>query len=383
MPRRHDLDPVSVRALTYLRTARGGYVPTASEITPAVAELTSVTGEFDSTAGRFGMATSQFGAAAAGPAVAPDSSGDRRVGRPGAVATRGRTPPDHGSPSWSGADRCSDPVADSGPMVASDDGAGRHRRHRAVARWAQLPSAFVGARWQPGRAAVLGVVLAALAVVAVLGLRVAWASTRSDDTISAPGYGPRAGATGVTTGAVPVGAPPSASAPSSGGSGGAPARPSAASTGGAAVVHVVGQVRRPGVYRLPHGSRVSDAVAAAEGATTKADLARVNLARVVVDGEQVKVPAPGEPVDPTSGAPPASSTSGGSIAPGATTRPPVSLNSGDLAALDTLPGVGPVLAQRILDWRTEHGRFTSVDELGEVSGIGEKVLGQLRPLVTL
>ena len=62
---------------------------------------------------------------------------------------------------------------------------------------------------------------------------------------------------------------------------------------------------------------------------------------------------------------------------------PVSLNTADLAALDTLPGVGPVLAQRILDWRTAHGRFTSIDELGEVSGIGEKLLAQLRPLVTL
>ncbi|MGL4175920.1 MAG: helix-hairpin-helix domain-containing protein [Dermatophilaceae bacterium] len=150
-----------------------------------------------------------------------------------------------------------------------------------------------------------------------------------------------------------------------------------------AVVHVVGQVRRPGVYRLPHGSRVSDAVAAAQGATAKADVARVNLARVVVDGEQVRVPAPGEPVGPAPGAPSGSPASGNSGTSGATTRAPVSLNSGDLAAFDTLPGVGPVLAQRILDWRGEHGRFTSVDELSEVSGIGEKVLAQLRPLVTL
>ena len=149
------------------------------------------------------------------------------------------------------------------------------------------------------------------------------------------------------------------------------------------VVHVVGEVRRPGVLRLPVGSRVSDAVGAAGGATKGADLARVNLARVLVDGEQVRVAAPGEPLEPagvggTAGTPGTSGTAGSGPGGG-----PVSLNTADLAALDTLPGVGPVLAQRILDWRTAHGRFTSVDELGEVSGIGEKLLAQLSPLVTL
>ncbi|MGL5928809.1 MAG: SLBB domain-containing protein [Dermatophilaceae bacterium] len=325
MPRRHDLDAVSVRALTYLRSARGGYVPTARELAPASAD--------------------------------PDPTAARPV------------------------PTSADPVA-----AAPDGGLGRHRRHRPAAGWVQLPSALVGARWQPGRAAVLGVVLAVFAVVAVLGLRVAWAGTRSDDPISAPGDGPRAGATGVTTGAVPVGAPPPTAPvqpPPAGGPDGASARPPSTSASGVAVVHVVGQVRRPGVYRLPHGSRVSDAVAAAQGATTRADVARVNLARVLVDGEQVRVPAPGEPVDPAPGSPPGSPASGSSGTSGATTRAPVSLNSGDLAAFDTLPGVGLVLAQRILDWRGEHGRFTSVDELGEVSGIGEKVLAQLRPLVTL
>ncbi len=141
------------------------------------------------------------------------------------------------------------------------------------------------------------------------------------------------------------------------------------------VVHVVGQVREPGLQRLPPGSRVADALAAAGGATRGADLARVNLARVLVDGEQVVVPAPGDPDPPGA---PAAGTGGGSGA-GA----PVSLNTADLAGLDTLPGVGPVLAQRIVDWRSQHGRFTSVDELGEVSGIGEKLLERLRPLVTV
>ena len=147
-------------------------------------------------------------------------------------------------------------------------------------------------------------------------------------------------------------------------------------------MHVVGEVRSPGVQRMPVGLAGQDAVEAAGGPTREADLARVNLARVVVDGEQVRVPAPGDP-DPRSvrcrvvrpplgrGPPGDPSASG-----------PVSLNTADLPGLDTLPG-GPVLAQRIVDWRTQHGRFTSVEELGEVSGIGEKLLGQLSPLVTL
>jgi competence protein ComEA len=146
------------------------------------------------------------------------------------------------------------------------------------------------------------------------------------------------------------------------------------------VVHVVGRVRHPGVRQLPAGSRVADAVKAAGGATGKADLSALNLARVVVDGEQVRVPAVGDPVVP--GSLPGAGSAGGAGAGGAA-GVPVSLNTADLAALDTLPGVGPVLAQRILDWRTAHGRFTSIDELGEVSGIGEKLLAQLSPLVTL
>jgi competence protein ComEA len=155
--------------------------------------------------------------------------------------------------------------------------------------------------------------------------------------------------------------------------------------GAAVVVHVVGQVRRPGVLRLAAGSRVADALDAAGGPTPTADLARVNLARVLVDGEQVQVPAPGDP-DPVG----VGVVAAGPAAPGrgvagdgGTAGVLVPLNTADLATLETLPGVGPVLAQRIVDWRSQHGRFTSVEELGEVSGIGEKLLAQLTPLVTL
>lgn len=187
----------------------------------------------------------------------------------------------------------------------------------------------------------------------------------------------------------------SPSVPPSGGSADATPSPSGAAPDGVGnpvlVVHVVGQVARPGVYRMAPGARVGDAVDASGGATRGADLTAVNLARVLVDGEQIIVPKPGQvvagggggPVVPSPSAPTGASGPGGS-APGATSGGGlVSLNTADLAALDSLPGVGPVLAQRILDWRTEHGRFTSVDELGEVSGIGEKVLANLRPKVTL
>jgi len=141
------------------------------------------------------------------------------------------------------------------------------------------------------------------------------------------------------------------------------------------VVHVAGRVRRPGVVRLPPGSRVLDAVEAAGGADDGVDLSGLNLARLVADGEQVLVgiaPAPGG--TSTAGPP------GGPATPG---TGPIDLNSATADLLDTLPGVGPTLAGRILEWREQHGRFSSVDELLEVSGIGPKTLAELAPLVTV
>jgi competence protein ComEA len=139
------------------------------------------------------------------------------------------------------------------------------------------------------------------------------------------------------------------------------------------VVHVAGQVMSPGIVRLPAGSRVADAIEQAGGVTRRKALDSVNLARVLVDGEQVLVGA-GTPA--LGGGPAAGVPSQG-------VPLKVSLNSATLEQLDSLPGVGPVLAGRILAWRTTHGRFTSIDELGEVSGIGESILEQLRPLVAL
>jgi competence protein ComEA len=178
-----------------------------------------------------------------------------------------------------------------------------------------------------------------------------------------------------------------ASSPTGAGGGGPPS--------GSVTVHVVGQVRKPGVVRLPAGSRVADALAKAGGAMKSADLGAVNLARVLVDGEQVRVPRPGEVLAQpgtaggagavgAGGSGPGGSGPGGSGAGGAGPAGGlVDLNTATAAELEQLPGVGPVLAQRILDWRTEHGRFTSVDELGEVSGIGDKIFAQLQPKVTV
>ena len=142
------------------------------------------------------------------------------------------------------------------------------------------------------------------------------------------------------------------------------------------VVHVAGAVARPGLYRMPEGSRVDDAVLLAGGAKPKAALDVVNLAAPVVDGQQVIVPLQG--VGGGTAAPSSGSASEGD-SPGAKVR----LNSATLEELDELPGVGPVTAQQILDYREANGAFRSVDELDAVPGIGPARLEQLRPLVDL
>lgn len=133
-------------------------------------------------------------------------------------------------------------------------------------------------------------------------------------------------------------------------------------------VHVVGGVRRPGLYRMREGSRIADAVRIAGGLTPRADVALVNLAAPVADGVQVVVP-----LRPAEGAPAASS-----VAAPAT----VSLATATVEQLDELPGIGPVTAQKILDWRQAHGAFRSVDELDDIPGIGPARVEQLRELVT-
>jgi competence protein ComEA len=136
-------------------------------------------------------------------------------------------------------------------------------------------------------------------------------------------------------------------------------------------VDVVGAVRRPGLYRVPDGARVADAVRRAGGPTPKAQLELVNLAARLADGEQVVVPRRGAVGAVVLGG------GGGSTAP----TGPVHLNSATLEQLDALPGVGPVTAQKIVSYRQEHGGFGSVDELDAVPGIGPARLADLRSLV--
>jgi competence protein ComEA len=137
------------------------------------------------------------------------------------------------------------------------------------------------------------------------------------------------------------------------------------------VVHIVGAVRRPGLYRLADGSRIADALRHAGGPTRKADLTLVNLAAPVADGTQVVVPRRTPPAGP--GGPPGDA---GEEAAG-----PLHLNTATLEQLDELPGVGPVTAQKILDYRQQHGAFSSVDDLDAIPGIGPARLEQLRELV--
>lgn len=138
------------------------------------------------------------------------------------------------------------------------------------------------------------------------------------------------------------------------------------------VVHVVGAVHRPGLYRLREGARIADAVRRAGGAARDADLAAVNLAAPLVDGVQVLVPEEAASPAAAVAAGESSGAVGGSV----------SLSSATLDELDALPGIGPITAQKIVDYRTEHGPFASVDDLDAVPGIGPTRVEQLRELVT-
>ena len=134
------------------------------------------------------------------------------------------------------------------------------------------------------------------------------------------------------------------------------------------VVHVVGAVRRAGLFRLPEGARVADALTRAGGPTARADLSLVNLAAPLADGQQVVVPRRGPPGSAPSGAP--------------ATGVKVSLAMATVEQLDELPGIGPITAQKIVDWRATHGPFRSVEDLDAIPGIGPARVEQLRDLVT-
>ena len=147
-----------------------------------------------------------------------------------------------------------------------------------------------------------------------------------------------------------------------------PAAPAAPVTATLLVVDVVGAVRRAGLQKLPPGSRIADAIARAGGATRPADLAQVNLAAPLADGEQVVVPARG--------------AAAGVAAPsGATSAGPVHLSTATVEQLDALPGIGPVTAQKIVAYRQAHGAFSSVAALDAIPGIGPARIDQLKGLV--
>jgi competence protein ComEA len=153
------------------------------------------------------------------------------------------------------------------------------------------------------------------------------------------------------------------------------------------VISVAGLVTRPGLVTLTSGARVADAVTAAGGAADGADIVTLNMARPVADGDQIVVglaPVPSQPVGMASSIIAAGqSPSAGSAASGAAPPGRVNLNTATESELDELPGVGPVMAASIVRWRSEHGKFTSIDQLSEVDGIGPSRLDKLRALVVL
>ncbi|MBV9593644.1 MAG: ComEA family DNA-binding protein [Actinobacteria bacterium] len=228
-------------------------------------------------------------------------------------------------------------------------------------------------RLDPGRRAAMALGLVAV-VVALLTL--AWLLVDRPRSMSVSRTAKDVARASATT-TIPSTAmtPFSKATPSNGASvttGSSPSSRSASAVAPGVVVDVVGHVSRPGVYELPAGARVTDALTAAGGALPGVDLTGLNLASKLTDGQQVAVGIGGLPpavasVSPASGSPAA----------------PVNLNTASVADLDGLPGVGPVLAQHIIDWRTQHGHFDSVDQLREVTGIGPAKFTDLKALVTV
>ena len=252
---------------------------------------------------------------------------------------------------------------------------GRHARRRGPRRRLAGVLETVGGqvRFTPAHVTVVATVL-----VAALGITCWWLLAGRVEPVLSPVASPvRTVDPGVQGASPSAGGSPTGRTSPSRPPGGAGTAATAAATGGAEiVVDVAGKVRRPGIVVLPAGSRVVDALEAAGGARRGVDLSPLNLARPLNDGEQILVgvdaPAQGAGGGPAAGGP----------AGGAGSQL-VNINTASLDELDTLPGVGPVTAQAIVDWRTRHGGFTAVDDLLEVDGIGDATLQKLAPLVTL
>ena len=273
------------------------------------------------------------------PSFPSTDAGDPQDARTRLMALRAPAEPDDREPPETVA-------ADGLPQTAPSDRTGSpatSRGSRLVRRW--VPDPLRDARWEPGRpgALALSLVAALAAVIAAVGV---WRERPVPEPAPALPL--------ITADTMPG---PSAPPP--------PAVPEV-------VVSVAGRVARPGLIRLPDGTRVADALAAAGGPLPGTDLMGLNIARRLSDGEQLLIGVAPPPGQPTDGAAPS--------APSGASRK-VDLNTATLEQLDVLPGVGPVTAQRILDWRAAHGRFSSVDQLREVSGIGQARLARLKDLV--
>ncbi len=266
------------------------------------------------------------------------------------------------------------------PTRASLPGPGRHA-HRpvglgaAISGWTQdrLPPALQGRVWLSGtHLAVVGLLL-----LGGLALTAWWVSRADRGSTALPP---------VSSSTAPLVTPSVAASPSPSptlaapGVAGSPGVASAGtSPGGRIVVDVAGKVRQPGIATLPSGSRVVDALKAAGGPRRGAPLGSLNLARVLTDGEQILVGVRSPPGVAAS----AASGGGGAPGSGGSAVPMVNINTADQAQLEELPGVGPVTARSILDYRAERGTFTAVDELLEVSGIGDATLAKIAPYCTL
>lgn len=243
--------------------------------------------------------------------------------------------------------------------------------------WRERLGAVVPVRIDPGRRATLAM---AAAVIVAAVITAAWVMSSRPRPVALSSATTHTASSSVANstnlpgtdlpGTVPLS--PGSSAP------GAAAAVAVSPTAGVdVVVDVAGRVRRPGLYHLPAGSRIDDALTAAGGVRRGVDLTALNLAALLADGQQIVVGPHAQVV----GAPPDAATApdGGA----ATSTGPVSLNAATLEQLETLPRIGPVTAQKILDYRAAHGNFTAIDQLKDVSGIGDVTFAGLAPLVTL
>ena len=292
------------------------------------------------------------------------------------------------------------PVDPAGPQDQVADHRARRVRyspHHAWGRVAQrwVPEPLREARIDPGRrgALLLTVVAAVAAVVAAVGVWRGQPEPHPVQAVSLTQAGD--GAAVATTGRVAGSLRPATAAPTTNPAGGtrdgasvAAAGPSATPTSAGLevlIVSVTGAVRSPGLVRLPPGSRVADAIAQAGGATAAADLTGLNLAARLADGASVVVSdQPGAGGSSVSGLGSATNGAGVPVTPGSgQPAGKVDLNTADATTLDALPGVGPVTAAAIVAWREKNGRYTSVEQLQEIAGIGPAKYAALSVLVTV